>query len=221
MKYSIIVPIYNRPDEGRELLESLALQTYRDFELILVEDGSKYSCTEWVNRYGDKVDINYIVKPGTGRSDTRNVGLDAATGDYFVFFDSDCIITPDYMEKLDTLLGENYVDCFGGPDAAHESFTDIQKAINYSMTSFLTTGGIRGGGMTMEKFVPRTFNMGFSRRVFETVGGFDVSIHYGEDMDVSSRIRKAGYSIELFRSVFVYHKRRVDFRRFFRQVYNF
>jgi glycosyltransferase involved in cell wall biosynthesis len=220
-RFSIIVPIYNRPDEADELLKSLAEQSSKDFELVLVEDGSVWPSVDAVNRYKDRIVINYISKTNTGRSDTRNKGMQNAKGNYFVFFDSDCIIPSDYFEVLEKYLADDYADCFGGPDSAHESFSDTQKAINYAMTSFLTTGGIRGGKVNMEKFVPRTFNMGFSRTVYETVGGYNKDIDYGEDMDISARIRKSGFSIKLYHNAFVYHKRRVCFKKFYKQVYTF
>lgn len=216
MFFSLIVPVYNRPDEACELLESLSVQTYTEFELVLVEDGSTRPCSDEAERYRSKIDLRYIVKENTGRSDTRNVGMKNARGDYFVFFDSDCIIPPHYLETLNRLLETDYADCFGGPDREHPSFGAMQKAINYAMTSFWTTGGIRGGKVKMEKFKPRTFNMGFSRAVYEKVGGFKDM--YGEDIDLSIRIERAGFTTKLYRDVFVYHKRRVDLRRFYRQV---
>lgn len=221
LHFSIIVPIYNRPDEADELLKSLTEQTSKNFELVLVEDGSSRSSLDAVNKYKGQITINYIAKPNTGRSDTRNVGMQHAVGNYFVFFDSDCIIPSTYFEVLEKCLLGDYADCFGGPDKAHHSFTDTQKAINYAMTSFFTTGGIRGGKVNMEKFVPRTFNMGFARNVYENVGGFNKSIDYGEDMDISARIRKNNFSIKLYHSAFVYHKRRVSFKKFYKQVYVF
>ena len=218
--FSIIVPVYNRPDEVEELLASLyAQEGSAKFEVIIVEDGSTKPCKDIVQRYSDKLQIRYFTKPNTGRSDTRNVGMKEAKGDYFIFFDSDCIITPHYFQRLEQNLTTNYSDCFGGPDAAHESFSSIQKAISYVMTAFLTTGGIRGGKKQMEKFKPRTFNMGFSRKVYETTGGFNDM--FGEDIDLVLRIQKAGFSIVLYRDVYVYHKRRVSFKKFFKQVYIF
>lgn len=217
--YSIIIPVYNRPDEVKELLESLNNQTCSNFELVLVEDGSSRTSEEAVREYSEKLEIRYFFKPNTGRSDTRNYGMERATGNYFVFFDSDCIIPPDYFSIVTKNLKNNPADCFGGPDNAHESFSDLQKAINYSMTSFFTTGGIRGGKKQLEKFTPRTFNMGFSRKVYEAVGGFKDM--FGEDIDLSIRIREAGFSTRLIRDAFVYHKRRVDLRSFYRQVYVF
>lgn len=217
--YSIIIPVYNRPDEVSELLESLSLQTRKDFEVIIVEDGSTVPCKEVVDRYKDKLEIRYIYKENEGRSIARNVGIEASKGRWLVFFDSDCVIPPEYFDKLGKALEENPVDCYGGPDAAHESFSDTQKAINRAMTSFWTTGGIRGGKVQLEKFVPRTFNTGFKREVYERVGGFREM--FSEDIDMSTRIKQAGFSIGLIRQAYVYHKRRVDFKKFWRQVYVF
>lgn len=219
MLFSLIVPVYNRPGEVDDLLRSLAAQTDRGFEAIFVEDGSTVSCKPQCDRYAGEFAIKYFYKDNEGRSIARNHGIDRADGDYFVFVDSDCILPPDYFERLRKALELCPADCFGGPDAAHESFTDTQKAINYAMTSFLTTGGIRGGKTSMEKFVPRTFNMGFSRRVFEKTGGFREM--FSEDIDMSTRIRLDGFKIALFPDVRVYHKRRVDFRKFWRQVHVF
>ncbi|MCM1041624.1 MAG: glycosyltransferase [Bacteroides sp.] len=220
LKYSIIIPVFNRPDEMAEMLASLAGQTERNFEVVVVEDGSTKPCKEEVDRYSDVLDICYCTKPNTGRSDTRNVGMKNAKGNYFLFFDSDCILPPEYIQTLNRCLKESYSDCFGGPDRALPTFTDMQKAVNFAMTSFLTTGGIRGSGkVCMEKFHPRSFNMGFSREVYEKVGGF--ADMFGEDIDLSIRIRNSGFKTVLFPEVSVYHKRRVNLKKFFRQVYNF
>lgn len=218
-KYSVIIPVYNRPDEIADLLESLATQTARNFEVIIVEDGSTKPCREVMRRYDGKVDVKYFFKDNEGRSIARNYGMERATGSYFIFFDSDCVIPADYFEKLNRFAAERPLDCFGGPDAADSSFTTTQKAINHAMTSFLTTGGIRGGKISLEKFTPRTFNMGFSRKVYETTGGFREM--FSEDIDMSTRIRLDGFSIGLYPDLPVYHKRRVDFRKFLRQVYVF
>lgn len=218
-KYSVIIPVYNRPDEIADLLESLAAQTARNFEVIIVEDGSTKPCREVMRRYDGKVDVKYFFKDNEGRSIARNYGMERATGSYFIFFDSDCVIPADYFEKLNRFAAERPLDCFGGPDAADTSFTTTQKAINHAMTSFLTTGGIRGGKISLEKFTPRTFNMGFSRKVYETTGGFREM--FSEDIDMSTRIRLDGFSIGLYPDLPVYHKRRVDFRKFLRQVYVF
>lgn len=217
--FSIIIPVYNRIDEVRDLLKSLSAQTDKDFEVILVEDGSTQPCASVVEPYKSQIDIKYFYKDNEGRSIARNYGMEHADGQYFLFFDSDCVIPEQYIASLQKSLDAHYVDCFGGPDAAHESFSDTQKAINYSMTSFLTTGGIRGGKVRLDKFVPRTFNMGFSRKVWETVGGFREM--FSEDIDMSTRIRQAGFSIALIREAFVYHKRRISMKLFFKQVYVF
>lgn len=218
-KFSVIVPVYNRPDEVDDLLTSLAAQTARNFEVILVEDGSTVPCREIAGKYDGALDLSYYFKENEGRSIARNYGLERATGSYFIFFDSDCVIPADYFEKLNAMLAREPYDCFGGPDAADASFTSTQKAINHSMTSFLTTGGIRGGKIRLEKFTPRTFNMGFSRAVYEKTGGFREM--FSEDIDMSTRIRLDGFSIGLYPDLPVYHKRRVDFRKFLRQVYVF
>lgn len=217
--FSIIVPVYNRPDEIADLLGSLAVQTDRGFEIVIVEDGSTVDCRTQYEAFKDQVLIKYFYKDNEGRSIARNYGIVRADGDFFIFVDSDCVLPPDYIEKLRKALSDNPTDCFGGPDAAHESFTDTQKAINYAMTSFLTTGGIRGGKVSMEKFTPRTFNMGYSREVYDRVGGFREM--FSEDIDMSTRIRLAGFKIVLFPDVAVYHKRRVDFRKFWKQVHVF
>lgn len=218
-RFSVIVPVYNRVDEINDLLESLSAQTCRDFEVIIVEDGSTEPCGDLVRSFAGKVDVRYFYKPNEGRSIARNYGIDRSSGDYLVFFDSDCVIPRDYFAILSAELDRQPLDCFGGPDAAHESFTPVQKAISFAMTSFLTTGGIRGGKVQMEKFVPRSFNMGYTRKVYDTVGGFREM--FSEDIDMSTRIRQAGFSIGLIHPAHVFHKRRVDFARFWRQVYVF
>ncbi|HUI33098.1 MAG TPA: glycosyltransferase [Dysgonamonadaceae bacterium] len=218
--FSIIIPVYNRPDEVDELLESLTLQTYSDFEVLLIEDGSSLKCDLIAQKYEGELNVRYYFKENSGRSETRNYGMEKAKGEYFVFFDSDCVIPPFYFEKIKNRLAENYTDSYGGPDKADESFSDLQKAISFSMTSFLTTGGIRGSkGPKMEAFVPRTFNMGFSKEVYQTVDGFKDM--FGEDIDLSLRIRNHGYTCQLISDAFVYHKRRVSLRSFYKQVHVF
>ena len=217
--FSIIVPVYNRPDEISDLLSSLAAQTDKGFETIIVEDGSTVVCRNQCEAHINDARVKYFYKDNEGRSIARNHGMDRANGDFFIFVDSDCILPPDYIAKLRKSLADAPADCFGGPDAAHESFSDTQKAINYAMTSFLTTGGIRGGKVSMEKFTPRTFNLGFSKEVYEKVGGFREM--FSEDIDMSTRIRLAGFRITLYPDVAVFHKRRVDFKKFWRQVHVF
>ncbi len=212
--FSVIVPVYNRRDEVSALLESLAAQSDMGFEAVLVDDGSTEACGDICARYPF---VRYFWKPNEGRSIARNYGMERAQGQYFVFFDSDCVIPADYFATLRAHLGSKA--CFGGPDAAHEGFSPLQKAINFAMTSFLTTGGIRGGKISLEKFTPRTFNMGFSREVYERVGGFREM--FSEDIDMSTRIRRAGFDLSLIRPAYVYHKRRLDLRKFARQVYVF
>lgn len=218
MLFSIIVPVYNRPEEVADLMKSLYAQTDKGFEIILVEDGSTIPALPDDYDAGS-LRLKYYKKGNEGRSIARNYGLERATGDYFVFVDSDCILPPDYIQRLRESLEREPADCFGGPDAAHESFTDTQKAINYAMTAFLTTGGIRGGKVSMEKFTPRTFNMGFSRKVYEKTGGFREM--FSEDIDMSTRIRLNGFKIMLYPDVRVFHKRRVDMKKFWKQVHVF
>ena len=219
MKFSIVVPVYNRPGEVFELLTSLSQQTFSDFELVLVEDGSIQPCDREVEQFRSHFSINYIVKENTGRSDSRNTGLAHIRGEYVLCFDSDCILPPSYLEKVNRALQVDDVDCYGGPDKEQPSFTPMQKAINYAMTSFWTTGGIRGGKAKTGRFEPRSFNMGFSRKVYDAVGGFKNM--YGEDIELSNRIRQAGFSIQLLPDAFVYHKRRVSLKKFYKQVYIF
>lgn len=218
--YSVIVPVYNRPDEVADLLRSLSLQTCRDFEVVLVEDGSTIPSKEAIEKYAPELpSLQYFQKSNEGRSIARNYGIDRSRGRWLIFFDSDCVIPADYFATLTAALKDAPLDCFGGPDAADESFTDVQKAINFAMTSFITTGGIRGGKVSLEKFTPRSFNMGYTREVYERVGGFREM--FSEDIDMSMRIRQAGFRIGLVREAAVYHKRRVSFRKFLRQVYVF
>ncbi|MBQ9466387.1 MAG: glycosyltransferase [Muribaculaceae bacterium] len=218
--FSVIIPVYNRPQEVDDLLRSLLAQSCRDFEVIIVEDGSTVTCREQVDSAVKAgLDVRYFHKSNEGRSIARNYGLERAHGDYFVFFDSDCVIPPEYFATLCAELEREPVDCFGGPDAAAPDFTDLQKAISFSMTALLTTGGIRGGKVQMEKFVPRSFNMGYSRRVYEAVGGFREM--FSEDIDMSTRVRQAGFSIRLIRPAFVYHKRRTSLAKFARQTHVF
>ncbi|MFY0650944.1 MAG: glycosyltransferase [Cyclobacteriaceae bacterium] len=220
VKYSIIIPVFNRPTEVKELLESLALQEFMDFELILVEDGSNEKCDQLVEQFSDSISIKYFFKNNTGPGDSRNYGMEKAAGDFFLFFDSDCLLPKNYLRTLDEQLQTNGFDAFGGPDAAHDSFTDTQKAINYAMTSFITTGGIRGDKKAANGFQLRSFNMGLSREVYKQVGGF-CNIHPGEDPDLSYRIKAAGFKAGLIPNAFVYHKRRIDFGKFLKQVYKF
>ena len=219
MKYSFIVPVYNRPDEVDELLDSLTRQTLTGFEVIVVEDGSAVPCAEVCRKYADRLDLHYFDKPNSGPGQSRNYGVERAQGEYVVILDSDVVLPEDYLQAVDDELRRSPADAFGGPDSAHPSFTDTQKAISYSMTSFFTTGGIRGGKKKLDKFYPRSFNMGVRREVYQRLGGFS-RMRFGEDIDFSIRIFKAGCRCRLFPEAWVWHKRRTDFRKFFRQVYN-
>ena len=219
MKYSLIIPVYNRPDEVAELLESLTVQRMKDFEVIIVEDGSQTPCKEVCDRYADRLDLHYHVKENGGPGQARNYGAERAKGEYFIVLDSDVVVPEGYLEAVDAELLREPCDAFGGPDAAHTSFTDIQKAISYSMTSFFTTGGIRGGKKKLDKFYPRSFNMGIRADVYRELGGFS-KMRFGEDIDFSIRIFKGGHSCQLFPEAWVWHKRRTDFRKFWRQVFN-
>ena len=219
MRYSVIIPVYNRPDEADELLQSLTRQSFKDFEVIIVEDGSSIPCKDVAERYQNILDIRYYAKPNSGPGQTRNYGAERSRGEYLIILDSDCILPEGYFAAVEEELQKAPADAFGGPDRAHVSFTDIQKAINYSMTSFFTTGGIRGGKKKMDKFYPRSFNMGVRREVYETLGGFS-RMRFGEDIDFSIRIFKGGYACRLFPGAWVYHKRRTDLKKFFKQVHN-
>ena len=219
MKYSVIVPVYNRPNECEELLESLTHQTQRDFEVIIVEDGSSVPCRDVVERYADKLVVHYYDKPNSGPGQTRNYGVERANGEYVIILDSDVVLPEGYFAAIDAELAANPCDAFGGPDRAHESFSTTQKAINYAMTSFFTTGGIRGGKAKLDKFYPRSFNMGVRREVYQALEGFS-AMRFGEDIDFSTRIFKSGYRCRLFPEAWVYHKRRTDLKKFFKQVHN-
>ncbi len=220
MKYSIIVPVYNRPDEVDELLESLSNQTLKDFEAIIVEDGSVKPCKDVCDKYAGILALHYYVKENSGPGQSRNYGAERANGEWLIILDSDVVLPEDYLRSVECgVRSENGLAAWGGPDAAHPSFTPIQKAISYSMTSFFTTGGIRGGKAKLDKFYPRSFNMGIRRDVYQELGGF-TKMRFGEDIDFSYRIVEAGYRPQLFPEAWVWHKRRTDFRKFFRQVYN-
>lgn len=221
MYFSFIIPVYNRPDEIDELLESLSkLKSETPFEVVVVEDGSTITCEHIIEKYNSKLAISYFFKSNSGPGDSRNYGMQRAKGDYFIILDSDCIIPEDYLFHVTKSLNSDYVDCFGGPDAALASFSDIQKAINFTMTSFLTTGGIRGGSEKVGKFQPRSFNMGLSKKAFESSKGFG-NIHPGEDPDLSIRLWNLGFQTKLIKDAFVYHKRRISWEKFQIQVNKF
>jgi glycosyltransferase involved in cell wall biosynthesis len=221
MQFSVIIPVYNRPDEMEELLNSLQRQDYDNtFEIVVIEDGSTVRSDEVIKKYTDKLEISYYFKENTGPGDSRNYGMKKAKGDYFIIFDSDCIIPPQYLSVIDSALKKEIVDFYGGPDNALDSFSDVQKAINFSMTSFLTTGGVRGGTEKVNKFQPRSFNMGISRNAFLASGGFG-DIHPGEDPDLTIRLWNLGFKSRLISEAYVYHKRRIDWDKFALQTLKF
>lgn len=221
LSFSIIVPVYNRPQEIDELLESFTQQDFQDnFEVVVVEDGSEKSSEEIVKKYSEKLNINYFYKDNSGAGASRNYGMEKATGNYFIILDSDVIVPPQYLSEVLKVLKDNYTDAFGGPDAAHKSFTSLQKAINYSMTSVLTTGGIRGKKKSVGKFQPRSFNLGMSKLAFEKTQGFS-KMKTGEDIDLTFRLWENGFETQLIEKAFVYHKRRSKIQQFFKQTFGF
>jgi len=220
MLFSIIIPLYNRPQEIKELLETLTQQTYKQFEVLVIEDGSVNDASEIVKSFEGKLDVRYFTKTNEGQGFTRNFGFERARGDYFIIFDSDCLIPENYLQIVNDRLSTDWLDAYGGPDDAHPSFTAVQKAISYSMTSPFTTGGIRGNKKGIGQFHPRSFNMGVSRKVWEKVGGFIIT-RSGEDIEYSIRIHTAGFKIGLIPDAKVYHKRRTNFLQFYKQLHFF
>jgi len=221
LKFSLIIPVYNRPNEIDELLGSLVEQTYtKNFEVIVVEDGSSESSENVIKNYSRKLNLHYFFKENTGAGHSRNFGMLKATGNYYIIFDSDCIIPPNYLVEVEKALTHNFTDAYGGADAAHESFTTIQKAINYSMTSFFTTGGIRGNKKAIDKFQPRSFNLGMSKKAFEQTNGFS-KMKIGEDIDLTFRLWENNFETQFIEDAFVYHKRRSTFKQFFKQTFAF
>jgi len=220
MFFSIIIPLYNRPQEIDELLATLVVQSYTQFEVLVIEDGSSLKAKEIVERYAGQLNIRYFYKENAGQGFARNYGFERAKGDYFIIFDSDCLIPQDYLEIVKDYLFDHHLDAYGGPDAAHESFTPVQKAISYGMTSIFTTGGIRGNKKHVGQFHPRSFNMGVSREVWETAGGFTIT-RLGEDIEYSIRIHHLGFKIGLIPGARVFHKRRTSLIQFYKQIHFF
>jgi glycosyltransferase involved in cell wall biosynthesis len=219
--FSFIIPVYNRPNEIEELLQSFSNQdAVIDYEIVIVEDGSTLASDQVVKAYQSKLNISYYFKENSGPGDSRNFGMQKAKGNYFIILDSDCVLPSQYLTEVIKNLNNKYIDCFGGPDAAHATFTNLQKAINFSMTSFITTGGIRGNKNSVNKFQPRSFNMGLSKKAFEATGGFG-RIHPGEDPDLSIRLWDLGFETAFMASAFVYHKRRISWSKFYTQVNKF
>ena len=219
--FSFIIPVYNRPDEIKELLESfLNFEDKYNYEIVIIEDGSTETSNFVVEQFKNQLDISYFFKPNSGPGDSRNYGMQKAKGNYFIILDSDVLLPSNYLTEVKQFLSASYYDCFGGPDAAHSSFSNLQKAINFAMTSFITTGGIRGGKQKVEDFQPRSFNMGLSKKAFLASGGFG-KIHPGEDPDLSLRLHKLGFKTTLIENAVVFHKRRISWSKFFKQVNKF
>ncbi|MDK7675161.1 glycosyltransferase [Weeksella virosa] len=218
--FSIIIAVYERPIELIELLQSLSKQTYKNFEVLVVDDGSKNPLEYITNDFSTLLTIRYLYKENSGPGLSRNYGMQQAKGEYFIFLDSDTIVPKDYLSTVNQELNEDYVDAFGGPDDADKSFNILQKAITFSMTSYLTTGGIRGGKKQVNRFQPRSFNMGISRKAYELTNGFS-KLRVGEDPDLSMRIWEKGLQTRLFLGAKVLHKRRSTLKSFAKQVYQF
>lgn len=217
-RFSFIIPVFNRPDELAELLSSLTRQTYRNFEVVVVEDGSTLRSEAVLKGFSEKLSLIYFEKPNAGQGFARNDGMARASGDWFIILDSDALIEPDYLDIVNREIDRQHLDFYGGPDRDHPSFSLIQKAISYSMTSLFTTGGIRGrksnaGGT----FHPRSFNLGLSRAVWEKTGGFQIT-RMGEDIIFSITAQRLGFKSALLPDAFIYHKRRTRFAAFFRQL---
>lgn len=219
-KFSIIIPVYNRPEEVVELLDSLTMQSlHNEMEVIVIEDGSTITCEREIEPYKFQLDLKYFKQENMGPGGARNRGAQEAIGEYLIFFDSDCVLPSDYLQRAMDHLRRDPLGCFGGPDKAHKFFSRTQKAISYSMTSFLTTGGIRGSSVNIDKFYPRSFNLGVLKQIFDEVGGFS-DMRYGEDIDFSMKVYEFGHRIGLISETFVYHKRRNTFKSFFKQVFS-
>ncbi len=220
MDFSVIIPVYNRPEEIFELLNSLTLQEEKPFEVLVIEDGSDLKCEEIVSSFQSTLNIKYYYISNVGQGFARNFGMEHAKGDFFVLFDSDCIIPGQYFKVLKKEIQKRNLDAFGGPDAADADFSLLQKAMNYSMTSFLTTGGIRGKLKNPAQYQARGYNMGLSRSAFLISKGFS-DPNKGEDIELSIRLKKLGFKLELVEDAFVYHKRKSTLYTFFRQSYSF
>jgi glycosyltransferase involved in cell wall biosynthesis len=221
LEFSFIIPVFNRPNEIKELLESfLNFKGNDSFEIVIIEDGSTKTAEDVVNAFKDQLEISYNYKANSGPGDSRNYGMKKAKGNYFIILDSDVVLPSNYLTEVKQFLKNRYYDCFGGPDTAHSSFSNLQKAINFAMTSFITTGGIRGGKQQVENFQPRSFNMGLSKKAFLASGGFG-KIHPGEDPDLSLRLHKLGFTTTLIEKAYVYHKRRISWSKFYKQVHKF
>jgi len=219
-RYSVIIPVFNRPEEMDELLNSLVSQSYKNFEVVVIEDGSSIDCRSVVEKYQEKLRIDYFFKANSGPGPSRNFGFEKAIGDYLVVFDSDCILPATYFESVNKFLDGSQVDAWGGPDRGHKNFTPLQQAMAYTMSSFFTTGGIRGGTKMIGAYQPRSFNMGLSKKTFKKTGGFRFD-RFAEDIELSIRMKKLDMKVVLIPEAYVFHKRRATLLQFFQQVFNF
>jgi len=222
-KFSLISPVFGRPEEVEEFLQSLLKLNHSSFEVILGDGTPQDALRDLRTSYqkNGRFSLKWIYEPFLPVSDARNKAAQVADGAYFIFLDSDCIIPSNYLNEIDSFLEKNPLDLFGGLDAASVDFTPLQKAISFSMTSFITTGGIRGGKKTVTTYHPRGFNMGIKKEAFEQVSGYDESLKCGEDVDLSIRLQKEGYRSGLIPKAFVYHKRRTSLKKYFNQVFRF
>ena len=220
LQFSIIIPVYNRPEELSELLRSIADQDFsNEFEVLVVEDGSQLKSDKVVKLFEENFPIYYFYKENSGPGDSRNYGMQRAKGNYFIILDSDCILPNHYLSEVNAALTKYYTDAYGSADVSHSSFNTWQKAISYAMTSFLTTGGIRGSNK-VKKFQPRSFNMGLSKEAFTATRGFS-KMNYGEDIDLTLRLWEKGFTTQYIDRAYVYHKRRVTLKSYYSQVLNF
>jgi len=223
LNYTFIIPVYNRLSEVKELLlsaENIDFDRKR-FDFLFVDDGSDDGFREFIENYRSPsgLIISAVYQDNQGPGAARNHGMALAQGDYFIFIDSDCLFPSNYLKTTDSALSKYKYDAYGGPDTHHPSFSRLLKAINYSMTSFVGTGGTRGGKNQVGKYYPRSFNMGVSRKVFHTIGGMN-DLRHGQDMDYSARIYQAGFEVGFIIDAYVYHKRRTSINQFFRQIFN-
>ncbi len=221
---SVITPSYNRASELEHLMRSISAQSidHNLFELIISDDGSTDDTEALINSWQEKASfsIKYISQENKGPGAARNHGLEKSIGELILFIDSDCEAHPKWIETIVDEYHKSEFDACGGPDGGKKDFTLLQKAIDYSMTSFFTTGGMRGHSEKMiSKFYPRTHNMGVKRDKYEAVGGFG-NLRHGQDIEFSHRIRTSGGKIRFIKNALVYHRRRTSLRQFIKQVFN-
>jgi len=223
-KFSIIIPSFNRVDEITALLVSMEELRFprSQFELIIADDGSTDETLHFIKSYSSASGLNLILvsQSNQGPGAARNLGVAAASGDFFIFIDSDVTVPGHWLEEISKQLQLEGGQAFGGPDTYRDDFPALLKAINHSMNSFLTTGGLRGKkGKSLARYYPRSFNMGLSRALWEKTGGFS-KLRHGQDIEFSHRLHQAGAKILFIPKAFVFHKRRTSLKKFFKQVFN-